>query len=147
MNARDWGESAMLFKNKISLTGIRLAGVLAAAILLGPVAVTNVNPAENDLASSIALPAVDMPERRLSVIKSAPLVDNDVTLGTVVVYDDPSTERAEDYLEIYNRDGSLVVVAWFDRFGIQRVAVDRAFVEEEDQLEGVFVAVVDGNFI
>ena len=88
-----------------------------------------------------------MPERRLSVIKAAPLVDNDVTLGTVVVYDDPSTERAEDYLEIYNRDGSLVVVAWFDRFGIQRVAVDRAFVEEEDQLEGVFVAVVDGNFI
>ena len=137
----------MLNKNKIFMSGPKLAGVLIAAILFVSLSASNLTPAENGSASKITLPALDVPQRRLNEVKSAPLVDEGVTLGTVVTYNDPSTPRPEDYLELYNRQGNLVAVAWFDRFGIRRVAVDRAFVKGGDQPEGVFVAVLDGNFI
>jgi hypothetical protein len=61
------------------------------------------------------------------------------------VYDDVTTERPVDYWEIYNQDGELVAVSWFDRLGMRKTAVDRGLVEEKDQLEGVFVVVSDGD--
>jgi hypothetical protein len=65
----------------------------------------------------------------------------------LAVYDNPTTERGADYLELYNNDGGLGLVSWFDQFGIQRVAVDRALVEQQDALQGVFVVVSDDESI
>ena len=56
-------------------------------------------------------------------------------------------QRPVDYLEVFDSDGALVVVSWFDRFGIERLVVDRALVEGGQELEGVFVAVVNGEAI
>jgi hypothetical protein len=75
----------------------------------------------------------------------SPVLADGSRVGTLAVYDDPSTRRAEDYLELYASDGDLVAVAWFDRFGIQRAAVDRALVEGGKELRGDFVVVVDGE--
>ena len=36
-------------------------------------------------------------------------------------------------------------MSWFDRFGIQRLAVDRGLLEESDKLEGTFVVFLDGD--
>jgi hypothetical protein len=63
------------------------------------------------------------------------------------IYDDVSTERPADYWEVYDNQGGLLAVSWFDQFGVQRTAVDRGIVEEEDHLEGVFVVVLDGSSI
>jgi hypothetical protein len=93
------------------------------------------------------LSAPEAPQRVLKVIQSSPLVAGGMNIGTAVFYDDPSTRRSADYLELYDGQGGLFAVSWFDRFGIQRIAVDRAFVDGEERLEGVFVAVVDDNFI
>ena len=41
--------------------------------------------------------------------------------------------------------GDLLAVSWFDKFGIQRTAVDRGIVEQEDKLEGTFVVFLDGD--
>jgi len=38
-------------------------------------------------------------------------------------------------------------VGWFDKFGIQRLAVDRAFIDGAAKFQGTFVRVVDGDFI
>ena len=38
-------------------------------------------------------------------------------------------------------------VGWFDRFGIQRLAVDRGLLEDEDKLEGVFVLLSEGDSV
>jgi hypothetical protein len=38
-------------------------------------------------------------------------------------------------------------LTWFDKFGIQRTAVDRGIVEEADKLEGVFVVILEGETI
>jgi hypothetical protein len=65
-------------------------------------------------------------------------------VGVVAVYDDPTTERPVDYLELYDDAGHLLAVSWFDRFGIERVAADRGFVEGKNELEGVFVILLDG---
>jgi hypothetical protein len=135
----------MLHTNKTSLVRINFATLLALALLLILTAVTSVD-AVDEPSSDGALPSQIL-SRHLTAIKSTPLVVNGVTLGTVVVYDDPATARTEDYLEIYNREGDLVAVAWFDRFGIERVAVDRAFADGKDHVEGVFIAVVDGDFV
>jgi hypothetical protein len=56
-----------------------------------------------------------------------------------------TTERPVDYWEIYNQEGELVAVSWFDRLGIRKTAVDRGLVEEKDKLEGIFVVVSDGD--
>jgi hypothetical protein len=58
-----------------------------------------------------------------------------------------TTERPADYWELYDQEGNLLAVSWFDRFGIRRTAVDRGILENEDKLEGNFVVVLDGGSI
>jgi hypothetical protein len=135
----------MLHTHKSPLARNNFATLLALALLLMLSAATCVDAVDEPNGDG-ALPSQIL-SRHLTAIKSTPLVVNGTTLGTVVVYDDPSTARTEDYLEIYNREGDLVAVAWFDRFGIQRAAVDRAFADGKDHVEGVFIAVADGDFV
>ncbi|HKY07356.1 MAG TPA: hypothetical protein VJQ55_03905 [Candidatus Binatia bacterium] len=91
--------------------------------------------------------SIDISHQSLKVIQSSPVISAGVKLGSMIIYDDPSTRRKADYLELYDNRGGLVAVSWFDRFGIQRIAVDRAFIDGEEKLEGVFVAVIDDSFI
>jgi hypothetical protein len=65
----------------------------------------------------------------------------------VTVYDDSTTQRSADYLELYNNADNLVALSWFDRFGIERMAVDRGLLEDRDELMGVFVVLLDGEAI
>ena len=133
----------MLLTNK-SLVACS-AGFLMLALLLSPSAATSIDSMA-DLDNGAALPLQNRP-RLLAAVKSTPLVVNGTSLGTVVVYDDSSTPRPDDYVEIYNRGGDLVVVVWFDRFGIQRMAIDHAFAEGKAQADGIFVLVVGGVFV
>ena len=73
--------------------------------------------------------------------------DEDKVVGAVAVYDDPGTERLGDYLELYNSSGEVLALGWFDRFGIQRTAVDRGILKASDKPEGIFVVLVEGFFI
>jgi hypothetical protein len=63
------------------------------------------------------------------------------------VYNDRTTERPADYWELYDGTGDLIAISWFDRFGIQRLAVDRGLIDESDQLEGTFVVFLDGDSV
>jgi hypothetical protein len=130
--------------NKTLLARANFANIVGLALLMILTAASSVDAVDTPV--SDALPS-QIQSRQMTVVKSTPLVANGTTLGTVVVYDDPATARTEDYLEIFNREGDLVAVAWFDRFGIERVAVDRAFADGKDHVEGVFIAVVDGDFV
>src|SRR5262245_11085085 len=83
----------------------------------------------------------------MSLVSYEPWLVEGQVLGALAeyVYDDVTTQRPTDYWELYDKQGELVAVSWFDRFGIQRTAVDRGIVEQKDKLEGVFVVVVDGD--
>jgi hypothetical protein len=74
------------------------------------------------------------------------LVEGEV-LGTVAayVYKDVTIERPIDYWEPYDKAGNLLAVGWFDKFGMERTAVDRGIMEEQNKLEGIFVLVLDGT--
>jgi hypothetical protein len=63
----------------------------------------------------------------------------------VAAYDDPTTERPVDFLAFYDNAGQLVAIGWFDKFGIQRMAMDRGLLEDGGKLAGILVLVLDGD--
>ena len=87
--------------------------------------------------------AVSLPEKdRLALMSIFEVSVGREILGAIAAYDDAATARPGDYLELYNNAGALLAVSWFDRFGIERLAVDRALTEDTSELQGVFVLVV-----
>ena len=90
--------------------------------------------------------SVSVPETgRLNLVSFLSVTVEGPFLGWLAVYDDATTERAADYLELYNNASDLLAFSWFDNFGIQRVAVDRGLLEEAAKLEGVFVVLLEGE--
>ena len=85
----------------------------------------------------------------MTLVSFQPWVVEGEVLGTIAayVYNDVTTERPADYWELYDKNGDLLAVSWFDRSGVQRTAVDRGILAENDRLEGVFVVVVTGDSI
>jgi hypothetical protein len=92
--------------------------------------------------------AVSLPEKdRLTLMSIVEVTVGREILGSIAAYDDAATARSADYLELYNNAGALLAVTWFDRFGIERLAVDRALAEDTNKLEGVFVLVITEDSI
>ena len=135
----------MSLKNKIFLVLTFFFGFVAELIVLGWIANANAQAAESTAKPKIVLPTHGQAQGSLQLISLSPLVADGKTVGAVAVYDDPATRRSEDYLELYDSDGELVAIGWVDQFGIQRIAVDRAFLEGREDLQGEFVTVVDGE--
>jgi hypothetical protein len=136
-------EAVMAFGNKIDFI---VLGILAQLWFFGTVGADELRPRDNATEQEI----VTAPEHyEMTLISSQPWVVEGKILGRLAayVYKDVSTERPVDYWELYDRQENLLAVSWFDKFGIQRTAVDRGIVEDEDKLEGIFVVVLDGHLI
>ena len=116
-------------------------------ILFGWIAVAGAQAADSGSQPRYAALAAGLPQVTLTMVSLSPLTANGQTVGAIAIYDDPTTPRPVDYLEVFDSGGALVVVNWFDRFGIERLVVDRALVQGGQELEGVFVAVVNGEAI
>ncbi len=86
-------------------------------------------------------------KHRLMLVWSAPLILEGNTVGEVLIYNDPATKRPEDYFDLYDSKSHLLAVGWFDNFGIRRIALDRGLLDGADDLEGVFVSLVEGESI
>ena len=134
----------MTFRNKIYATIFAILEFIAVLFILGFVAATAAEARDNATKQEM----VTGPEQHeMSVVSFDPWVIEGEVMGAVVayVYDDVTTERPADYWEIYNQDGELLAVSWFDSLGVRRTAVDRGIVEEKDELEGIFVVVLEGD--
>ena len=131
----------MKFKNIISVIILSLLVSLFSAPLRAEPRKTSYQP----LDQNAFLPVWALEQHELTRKAVSSLVVGDKTVGVVAVYDDSSTERPADYLELYDNTGHLLAISWFDRFGIERVAVDRELVEDKDELEGVFVVFLEGE--
>lgn len=115
---------------------------------LYPIAHSHAEPSPITTNSTHDYRAVSFPEKdRLTLISIYEVSVGRETLGAIAAYDDIATPRAADYLELYNNAGALLAVSWFDRFGIERLAVDRALAEDTSELEGVFVLVITDDSI
>jgi hypothetical protein len=133
----------MSFRNKIYFI---VGGIVFQLLFFGAVRADELKPRDNATEQEI----VTAPEHHaMTLVAAQPWVIEGEVWGTLAayVYDDVTTERPADYWELYDKEDNLLAVSWFDKFGIQRTAVDRGIVEEEDKLEGVFVVVLDGSSI
>ena len=126
---------------------VMAAPVISGLILCGWIAVAGAQAAEYSSQPRYAALAAGLPQVTFILVSISPLLANGQTVGAMAAYDDPTTQRPVDYLEVFASEGALVVVSWFDRFGIERLVVDRALVAGGQELEGVFVAVVNGEAI
>ena len=131
----------MAFRNKLYFI---ILAIVAQLLCSADVRAQEVQPSDNATGQEI----VTGPEQHdMRLVSFSPWVVEGEVLGVVAayVYDDVTTERPTDYWELYGKQGALLAYNWFDRFGIQRTAVDRGIVEQKDKLEGVFVVVLDGD--
>jgi hypothetical protein len=101
--------------------------------------------AEDTLTKQELLLSIPDPVQNITLLARFSLVNEDEVVGAVDVYDDPGTERPGDYLEISNSSGDVLALVWFDRFGIERTAIDRGLLEAPQKLEGVFVILFEGE--
>ena len=131
----------------MNLAMMTVAILFGALLGLGSLATTPAQPIETTTDEPTDLASIIQRERCFNLTSVSPVVTDGEAVGVLATYDDPSTKRAEDYLELYDSDGDLVAVGWFDRFGIQRLAVDRAFIDGVAKFQGTFVRVVNGDFI
>ena len=145
----------MSFKNKIYFVIFIVFGIVAELFFFEDLATKAAEAADSPSKQEIFLP-VSVPERNhlrpisiLPITVEAEIAGHEVvkTVGRVVVYDDPTTQRPADYIELYNNTGNLVAVGWFDSYGIERMAVDRGLLDDRDELEGVLVVVLDGDAV
>jgi hypothetical protein len=136
----------MTFRNKIYFTIFAILEFVAVLFFLGLVAARAAEASDNAREQEI----VTAPEPHvMSLVSFDPWVVEGEVLGTIAayVYTDVTTERAADYWELYDKNGDLLAVSWFDGSGAQRTAVDRGILEEKDRLEGILVVVLTGESI
>ena len=131
----------MAYRYKFYLVILSIIGSL---LIYGPVRAQEIPLSDNSAEQQMVTGPEQHPMRLVSF---DPWVVEGEVKGVVAtyVYDDVATERPADYWEIYNQNGELLAVSWFDGHGVRKSAVDRGIVEEKDQLEGTFVLVVDGD--
>jgi hypothetical protein len=137
-------ELAMAFRNKIYFI---ILGIVAQLLLSGDVRADELQPNDNASQQEIVTSPA---HHNMTLVSSQPwVVEGGEVWGMLAayVYDDVTTKRAADYWELYGSEGDLVAISWFDRFGIQRLAVDRGLLDESDKLEGVFVVFLDGDSV
>ena len=137
----------MSLKNELYSAGSIASRVFGGLILFGCIAVARAQAADSNSQPQFVGLAGGLPQDSLTLISLTPLIANGETVGAMAIYDDPTTQRAADYLEVFDSEGDPVIVSWFDRFGIERLVVDRGLIEGGDELQGVFVAVLDGESI
>jgi len=121
-----------------------ILGIVAQLLFFREVRARELPTGDNTSGQEIAVP----PEQHdMTLVASQRWVVEGEVMGKLAayVYHDLATKRSVDYLEFYDKTGHLVMFSWFDRFGIQRTAVDRGILEQKDTLEGIFVIVLDGD--
>jgi len=130
----------MAFRNKIYFI---ILGAIVQLLFFGDVRGDELQPSENALEQEI----VTGPQHDMSLVSFSPWVVEGEVLGTLAayVYDDVTTARPADYWQLYDQGGNLLATGWFDKFGIQRTAIDRGIVEQKDKLEGIFVVILNGE--
>jgi hypothetical protein len=136
----------MTFRNKIYVTIFAILELIAVLFFLGFVTPRAAEASDNTPKHQI----VTGPEQHdISLVSFYPWVVEGEVLGTIAayVYDDVTTERPADYWELYDKNGGLLAISWFDRSGVQMTAVDRGILEEKDRLEGILVVLLTGDSI
>ena len=135
----------MALKSKFYFGALVFLGAAGLLVFIVKIASASIQVAAGAEESKNTIQALASPGGSMNLISFSAVVVDGETVGSLAVYDDPRTARPEDCIELYDKDGLLVAVGWIDRFGIERIAVDRALLEYRDDVHGTFVTVVYGE--
>jgi len=120
--------------------------VLIVAVLLGSQGLAEqLRVAENLRQGQVMMPA-SVPERsRMTIVDHIMFVDSGVA-AILIFYDDKTTERELDYIEVYDVEGNLLLLSWIDKTGVCLVAMDRGLLNSDDpEVDGTLVMVGVGR--
>src|SRR5262249_23921240 len=135
----------MSLKNRIYLFVI--FGFVAELFCLNDLTTKAVEAADIPSKQEIFLPTSVPEKNHLRPIAILPETVEGQIVGRMVVYDDTMSQRSASYIELYTNTGDPVGARWFDRYGVERTAVDRWLLEDKDELEGILVVVLDGEAV
>ena len=87
-----------------------------------------------------------VPERsRMTIVDHIMFVDSGVA-AILIFYDDKTTERELDYIEVYDVEGNLLLLSWIDKTGVCLVAMDQGLLNSDDpEVDGTLVMVGVGR--
>lgn len=124
-----------------SKTHLIILGMLIQLLFFSGLRAGEIPPGENELKQEVSGPE----QHQMTLVSLEPWVVEGELLGLVAAYtyDDVSTERPAAYWELYNNQGSLVAVSWFDKFGARRTAVDRVL----SKIRGGSYGVLPGTLV
>ena len=120
--------------------------VLIVAVLLGSQGLAEqLRVAENLRQGQVMMPA-SVPERsRMTIVDHIMFVDSGIA-AILIFYDDKTTERELDYIEVYDVEGNLLLLSWIDKTGVCLVAMDRGLLNSDDpEVDGTLVMVGVGR--
>ena len=135
----------MPFKNRIHVVILIIFGFATELFFIDDLGTKGAAAADTPSMQEILLPTSVPEKNHLRPISILSVTVEGQIVGRVVVYDDSTTQRSADYVELYTNTGDLLAVSWFDRFGVEWTAVDRGLLEDRDELEGILVVVLDGE--
>jgi hypothetical protein len=84
----------------------------------------------------------------MMLVQTLAFFDEEVGAGLLVFYDDSQTNWQIDYIELYDFQDNLLLIAWLDRFGTCRAVMDRGFLDTDNpNVDGVMVPIAVGTII
>ena len=106
------------------------------------------NVTENRRQEQVITPASTPDRSRMAVVQTLTFMEEELGAGVLVFYDDSRTKWEIDYIELYDLEGSLLVVTWIDRFGACQVAIDQGLLDPDDpSIDGVLVTLEVGTML
>jgi hypothetical protein len=145
------GTSFALVKGEMLLNLKKLAlliFLLSALLITRQAAGEHSNLTENLRHERVTLPSSTPDRSRMAVVQTLTFLEEDLGAGVLVFYDDTRTKWKVDYIELYDTEGNLLVVAWIDRFGTCQVAMDRGLLDPDDpRIDGILVTVAVGTML
>jgi len=101
---------------------------------------------DNASALEISLPITGT-MHQLTLVSLFPMFIGGEVVGSIAIYDDPNTKNPGDLRMYYDNAGDILVMYWFDKFGIGRLALDRGVFERSQKPQKEFVVFLEGDWV
>src|SRR5262245_33660536 len=137
----------MSLNSRIYFVICDIVGFVAELFSVNDVTTTAVEAADIPSQQEVFLSASVPEKNHMRPVSVLPVTVEGQIVGRVGVDDDSTTQRSSDYVELSTNTGDLVAVSWFDRYSVEKTAIDRRLLEDRDETEGILVVVLDGEAV